>query len=378
MPRGTVTNVHLQSEDVSDVVAYSKAASAVIGAFGGALPAGVSLAKTVSDSGASSTVYYVSGTNTLIPGTAYIASAFVQYQAGSGWFFFGGQDGTSLAGRYFNAQTGAIGNTGGAYMPQVDDRFGNGWKRVSMGFVATPLAAADATIYLGTADGTLSYTANGQSIAVTGLQVEIAQPGQLSPSPYVASGATPGVGPRDYRENLALSSEDTTAWTIDGVSPSVVGGVVTLTENGANAPHRIYQAINPLVTGPMVIAFDAEYTGSRRYVVGYWSGGAQATFDLVTGQVTNTAFITSAKAYPTSVPNRWRCLMQVTNVSAVSTNFQIMLNATSGAFASYPGDGVSGLRVTRMQVARTNQMPDYVKTTSGIWCPSGAPRAQSL
>lgn len=363
-PRGTVTNLRIQSEDISSA-AYTRSAAAVVNAYNGALPTGVAGAKSLTDSGTASTVYYAAGNVVLVPGKDYIASAMVKYVAGTGWLLLGGQGGASSGARYFNAQTGAVGTLAGvARNPNVDDSIGNGFLRVSHRFTAVYGIPNDLTIYLATGDGSATYVANGQSIIVTGEMIEEAAPGQLTPSPYYVSGATSGVGPRDTRENFARATEDlsnTTYWT----RQAGVGAAAPATNNGRIANLVDFTAAASL--NGIYQALPASILSAQKNTHAIWLRADTPGDVWLEDAYFGTLYRTIC-----SLTTNWQRFM-------VTTPAYANVASIGGMFLAKPAaNAANQFYASGAQTARTNQMPDYVRTTSGIYVPNGAPRSLAI
>ena len=363
--RGVVRNFVAQSDDASGAAWSNSGGVVAISAYAGLLPIGPLLAKTITDALGGPSTHNLStaaaSAPALVPGRTYIASAFVKYVAGTGWVFFGGSGGAAAAGKYFNANTGAVGTTGGASSPNAEPRE-NGWTRIWHTFVQ-PAVAQGISLYLGTADGTLSYTANGQSIAATGFMIEEAYPGQTTPSPYVATGAAPlsVYGAREWRQNLLVqaSAFGNAAWTKDA------GAVVT--------DNQVANPINGAIDADLL-----DLTGA--------AGGTGIYQTALTAGIPKGA-PKAHLVWARSVSGTGTLLLSDSS-TVTGTTTATLTTAWTPIFLTEPqtrSDGKSGVYIRkgtlaqvyiwRAQLAQTNQVPDGIDTTTAPANSSGAPRS---
>lgn len=392
-PRGTVTNQNSQTERL-DLWGLLNAPTPTL--YNGALPAELAgkatTAYVITDDSTASTGHGISQGPIITPtiGKFYIASAYFHAVAGAGWA--ARFDNNSASGRYVNLATGAVGSGGGGTgFFQASDA-GGGWYRLSYLYQCTQAANSFySRIYLAAGDGAAVYTGTGgaNQIAVCGVMHEEAVPGQLTPSPYVASGASAGVGPRDFGENFIKRSESVSAspWSVTELTPTAGqpdpnGGTaaVTFLETANTNAH-----VNQQNTG-IVLAAGASHTfatvvkdAGRRYVVLRvgTSVGFECTFDLTLGSVTNqSSAVGKIIAIGSGYYLAW--ITFTANATTTAATVQVAGSVAGGAYASYAGDVTKGFTQYRSWLAQANQLPDYRKNTSGICVPSGAPRLMVL
>lgn len=213
----------------------------------------------------------------------------------------------------------------------------------------------------------LTYQGNGSgALTLYGPMIEIAQPGQDTPSPYVASGATAGVGRRECRQNLILWSEDFTkaAWTnvSTTVTPGQVDplGGVSATKLAMTAAGVIYQTF---AVGTPGLVVGGTYTEQ----VWLWTdGGGKATIGLRMAGSGGT--LVQQAVTLTNVPKLYSITAPLTGTG--STIFSIENRAGLG------GDGIAGYCYAwRPAAAQTNGPFDYIRTTSAPANANGAPRS---
>lgn len=389
MPRGTVTNGLLQSAAMN--AAPWSASNIPTRTIGQADPWGGTTATLLvesTDGGATS--HEVEQT----PAASFnqrwcIASCYVK--AGTrGYFALAPNAGanvaifdlTNLAVAGGNGTLAAQGITAGIEIAREDAA----WRRLWVAYLQSTNSALRHYI-CNSASAPITYTGTGgNAMTIAGCMLEVAAPGQETPSPFVASGASAGVGPRDYRENLALQSEDISIvggapWVQSAVGnaayagalPTGVSKMVTLTGTSAVSAHATYQNASSGYTGSETRTFAcyaAKVSGSGFIVLAGRSGNAYAYFDL-NGGVATVGALCTAVMVPTNVAGIYRCAITYTHDGAAET---CRLYLSSGVGTISYNAAADGVAVGGIQVARTNRMPDYVKTTSGLYIPNGAPR----
>lgn len=240
-----------------------------------------------------------------------------------------------------------------------------GWVRA---WVVCNVAFAEMRYYVTSTSAGLNYTGTG-AVAATffGAMVEIAVPGQTTPSPYVASGATSGVGRRDTRQNLVIGSETslglvpftgiTFADNSTDVPPPAPGmAVVKVTYDGSGTANNFRLAAatgNAImrVTGYVGCVWMRTLTGTRNVETSI--NGIGSTLATLT---------TTWQRVPVYMTGNGSSFLYLHVKDGVGVN-------SAGSFY------VSGFQIAQ---AGTGTVPDYVKTTSAPFNPNGAPRSLVL
>jgi hypothetical protein len=271
----------------------------------------------------------------------------------------------------FDPSTGIVTGTNGTLATQGISggvevcRDNPAWSRAWLLYRVTSLA--EVRFYVANVGTALTYQGNG-SVAMTtfGAQLEAALPDQTTPSPYVASGATSGVGRRDTRQNLQVWSEDYSSGKyIGGTGGGTAGGITdplggstawAYTWDTSTGWHsylaRDFLGVDPRLAWAFAIWLKVP-SGTK-------------TINLVVNNRGGSS-VTKAVALTT----QWRRFY----VSAVAGALASAAGIGTGLLSGSPGDVI---HVWGGQLAQTNQMPDYVKTSSAPFNPNGAPRSLVL
>jgi len=261
------------------------------------------------------------------------------------------RSGGTTAVAWFNLSTGAVGTVQTGLTASIQS-VGNGWYRCSATIDAAVAGAGNPLIGVTTANGTESYTGDGNSgIYIYGAQ--LSNSGSLDPyvpTPGAAPSSTAYYGPRfDYdpvtlaakgilieeqRTNLLTYSNDyaDASWTALGaknlaanttVSPDGLTNASTLTDNSAVA----YQGIQKTVS---VANDSATYTAS--VYIRKTTGGTSSTFGVnlqisggttVTTQPrlnTDTGILINGVGTVQNAGAYWRLTCSVTNNSSGNTS----------------------------------------------------------
>ena len=289
--------------------------------------------------------------------------------------------------------TGAQG-TGYAVSNATAVAVGNGWYRCSVyctagttvSFLAAAVGVNKSGVITGTtAGGFESYAGDGTSgIFVWGAQLEPVTY-QTTPATYVATTSARYYGPRfDYdpvtlaakgllieeaRTNLTLYSEqfDNVLWVKGGAaitantttSPDGTANADSLIEDTSTGDHRTYQAVT--VIAATAYAYSVYIKPNGRTLVNLTVAGAgEATYNISTGVVTNTALGT---AEIQAAGNGWyRCIIKFTS-AVTSYNAQIRLVST-GITTSYTGNGTSGIFLYGAQFETGSFATSYIPTVA--------------
>jgi hypothetical protein len=199
---------------------------------------------------------------------------------------------------------------------------------------------------------------------------------------YDINGNRKGLLIEEARTNLLTYSEqfDNAAWTKDRLtvtanaasSPSGVVSAVAIIENSVNSFHALGRSAS-FISGTaytLTVYAKKPETGSQRFLQltlgsAPFTGLPTANFDLITGQLVLTGAGNSASASIEFAGNGWyRCRLTATaNVTATSSAF-LLLQASSSAsrFASYQGDGTSGVLLWGAQLEAGSFPTSYIPT----------------
>jgi hypothetical protein len=364
--RGTVTNYTLQTNDVT--ASPWIVDTLTTAAYGGPFPAGGPQAmRVITDTAAVSVHRCYQSRSGIIPvGTPVVASFYFVRTAGAnavllacnGAAFYLAVDPSTGT---FSALSTAVG-TGGVLARNVES-LGGGLYRASVLYTTN---ANDAFLQLYMNNGVSVTYGNGgspTSIAVGGLMLEIAAPCQTTCSPYIASGATPGVGLRDTRQNM-LKGSDSPSFSF--FSPSTGDSIatgITDPDGGSTAiaytygtATASYAYLSQTVTG-----LDA----SKVWTLSMWLRVASGTKALSLC-LSNLTVATVYKAI--TVTTTWQ------RFSFTLTEKQLAATASGlgvGLAGAAPGDV---FQMCRLQLEQANAPGLYVKTTSAPFNPNGAPR----
>lgn len=319
-------------------------------------------------------------------GRLTIFSTFVKYISGTGWIALGSIDGVIAV--YFNAQTGAFGSASGAGLVgwQAELQSDGLTYRVSTLYKASGAGAT--ALYLASASGVAVFngTGGGNQIAVGGNQIEIAYPGQTTPSPYVPTGAAPlsVYGAREWRQNLLVGANDLTKWNdlFGATTPSAS----QLIENAGASEHYVHNLVT-LPVGPVGFFAVVKPAGRTWIVLTLVENGSlvirRAYINLAGAGTSGTLVGAGVTSAVRALPNgEYLCAMWFVNASqgtyANRGAFVALANADNSN--SYSGDGVSGVNVRAAQVAQvaSGTFPDFIGTTTAPANSSGAPRSQAL
>jgi hypothetical protein len=375
--RGAVRNM-LARSGRPDLAPWSASGQGAPVLYPGALPAGVDSAAIITDDGAVGANHY--GYQQLavglLKGKRYIFSAYALRVAGNNWFALGANGGAT--GLYANLATGAVGGGGGGVAADkaIEANALAGWYRIAYAFTADGSTSA-IPYYLANADGGATYNggSGANQVAVGGLMLEEAYPGQTTPSPYVPTGAAPlsAVGTREWRQNMLKWSKDLsnavwqktagvvcTAPSAD-VSPptdapgSIVSKVV-YDGSGTVGNFRVYQQA----------FFNASGTGETGKTYSHWIWMRVASGTKRVRIMDNFNFTTCDL---TSTWQRFKVTSTWPNSSTGTYAYIFSDSADNAAFTLY---------VASPGWAQSNVATDPIETTSAPANSSGAPRSQAL
>ena len=355
-PRGTATNLALQTDDVT--VAPWTVDTVTTAAYAGPFPTGVASMRVITDTAAVSAHRVYQARSGIIPlGTRCIGSFHLARTAGTGRIICA-LNGASIyldvdpATGAFGALATAIGS-GGLISRGVQD-LGGGLYR---GFGEFYAGALDAYLQAYMNNGASVTYGNGgspTSIAVGGFMIEIAAPGQTTPSPYAPSGATAGVGPRDGRQNWFACSDNLTKWAAVG-SPTVAAGTVTAASAAAYIRQTAPTGIGASAGAPFTAQFEM-------------MADAPCNCTTVLADITDgTPTVSVVRALTTT----WQKF----------TMSMVTASPGAGSIGLFVGDGISGfpagrtISVRRVQLEQSNTAGGFIATTTAPANANGAPRS---
>lgn len=245
-------------------------------------------------------------------------------------------------------------------------------------------------IYICDAINALSYTGNG-TLAITtwGAMTEIAQPGQDSPSPYLAAGSTPlsVVGKREFRQNLTHLSE---AW-----SNNTIGQLFNCSVVDAAVSDPLGTSLGSTITATagagLHYANDraASYQSGTPYVFSVWLQRNNNDWAFITfptdSQIsyfnTNTGAMGSLGAGVSLVEIKafgsgwYRVTLAATPGYTAATGGWGVGIANANGGANFTAAGTEKLNVFGRHVSIGTSVHAYIKTLGSPVSPSGAPRS---
>lgn len=352
-PRGTVTNIALQSESL--ITSPWSLAGGASSAYGGSLPAGVGAMTTITENN--------TGLPTLSQGVAslpafqgktVIVSGYAIKVAGSGWLALSIDAGANLG--WVNVGGGASGSPGGGAVVQVEQtNVANVYRWWYT--VATSAISSIGTLrfYVVNGNGLVTHTL-ADAIAIGGVQIELAAPGQTTPSPYAPSGATAGVGRREFRQNLVPWSDDLTksAWFLNLATVSDFRSLVLTNVNASVGYVQLTSGQVPGVTYAFAVTL-AVASGTKQLRL-------SRTNNLGWAGIASSGIITV-----TTTPTRYVLLYTPAAGDTQSACF------IGGTLTYAPDAGT--ILVSNVQVAQANAMPDFIGTRGAPANANGAPRS---
>lgn len=394
--RGIVRNFVAQSKALT--TAPWVPSGGVFTAFGGTKPSGVGGMTTITDN-ASGLANIYQAPSSAFPTSGrglVILSAFVTKVSGSGWLAMSVDGGNNVA--WFNVGTGAVGNLGGGNpTTALEATDVAGVYRLTYALpLGTFTGMGYPRFYNVNGNGVVTHTL-GDAVAVGGVMVEMAVPGQTTPSPYVATGAAPlsVFGLREWRQNLLVQCNrpDLSPWfAATATPPTIVTGLAD--------PEGKTRAFS-------VQDFSAtEFQGPEQIFLGATSGDKKHTFCVYvkkTVGATNTVGVSLQVYGGTPVPIGarmnpntgatigaasgtvvdagawWLWSMTVQN-NATNSNVAVTLYPSPGTIAG--GDSVAATGTTIFALPRLFQgagpFASHIDTTSAPANSSGAPRSIAL
>lgn len=355
----------------------------------GSLPSGYADAALVTDD-ANNNSHVIRQNYAITTSGSFVMSAVVKKISGNNWCALGILGFGSNA--FFDLANGVAGSITGAARNPAIVALDNGWFRCSIQFTSTDISNSRG-IALASADGVINYAGGANQIAVCGVMIEQAIPGQTTPSPYIATGASPlnVYGMREWRQNWLRYSDDvsqTSGWTRTRLSSITTDG--TLQPNGitmqkvaedatASATHQLSQTTASNIDKARFRTYYAILkAGSRTFACLALDGGNQgAMFDLSNGTIGQNNMVRGGSASIASLGNGcYLCAITGDVLGGSSQQCNLYL-ATSSLFTglTYSGNGSGYIYVGQTGVVCGSGPVDHITTTSAVANASGAPRS---
>lgn len=364
-PRGTATNLYLQSEALT--VSPNTISAGASSAFGGALPTGVGAMTTITENGSGLPLLTQPiASLTSLKGRMLILSGHAAKVSGSGWLAVSIDSGSNLG--WINIGTGSAGAPGSGSVIQVEQTNVAGvyryWYAVQTSMVGT---LGNVRHYIVNGNGAVTHTL-GDAIALGGIQIETVEPGQTTPNPYISTLGVPVDGREEPRQGLVQWSEDFSkaAWTkttgvvcagasADVPSPDGVAEVskIVYDGSGASGSFRVFQ------TAASALAAGDEFFHQL------WMRTASGSVTL------RLAGNGLAAATVATIDTTWR-LVSLADTYAAGGAAQLLIYSAASNNAAFT------VYATKAQVTQGNRIADYIKTTSAQKNARGAPRSRAV
>lgn len=367
-PRGIVTNYALQSNGLY-LSPWAISGSGIVQTTGQADPFGGTGATlwTESTDGAPASHFEFINIDSSLRGATVIQSLYVKAGARTQFLLYGTGQSQAIVVSYdlsaltlvgANGTLATQGVTGGVEVVPGASTWRRGWVK----YRTAPTTTLETRWYIG-ASNVFAYQGNGSAaLTVYGAQVEVAQPGQDSPSPYVASGATPGVGPRDTRQNGLSFSRRFSQWSkTTGVTVTDNTGDVTDPQGGTTAAKIVYDGSG--ASGSYRVYANSAFApvAGGPFTVSVWLRTASGTASL---RLANNQSLGSIV-----VTTTWQRFSLTLTWPSASVSQQFLFysaNADNTPFTVYAWEG---------QSEQANVAGDSATTNGAPFNPNGAPRS---
>lgn len=371
MPRGLVTNLCLQSESLTTspwttTNVTTSAASSPWPTDGSGIAAGTVLTGNNVVNQHYGIQLHTNVTNWIV------ASCYVKKISGNGWCNLTTEvSSTSYA--YFDLNTGVVGSTGAGTTSGIVAA-GNSWYRI---WLASKTGSFNTSRYfavkLAQSGSVISYDATGDAIAFTGAMLEIALPGQTTPSPYIVTAAATATKPRDYRNNALLAYSEsitTSTWARTNASVTMTANSVANPLDGATNASLVDftnasgAGIYPTQNFGVQLPANPRNNLSQ-YTVSCWvrTPSSSGTFAF-SNSMTGTTFGGTQTA--TTSWQRFTVTINTGVAELNSSGYHPMITHIAGGSAQF--------YIWGMQFTKGNTVADYAKVVTSPYNPSGSPR----
>lgn len=277
-------------------------------------------------------------------------------------------------GAYVQLSNGAVTSAPNALSYSVID-LGSSWYQVDVVGVSD---GTQASIYLASASGVVTYAGDGSYIDVCDAQYRILDTAAdyLDTTTYAVLAGGQG---KPQQQNLAVNSEFASAasgWFAYNSALTSAAGVLRMTESVGVAEHGTYQNLSLAYGQTNTIGVEAK-AGTRSWLRlrGALAASQSAYFNLATGAI-GTVTAGCKAAIEACGDGYFRC--SLTSLSVTNPEYMVVTMTTGDNVGSYNGDGSSYLDVRRPSWTLTNTWAEYVSTPVGSNVNNaGTPRGQA-
>lgn len=233
LARGVTSNALTYSNDLSNAawVKFSNTVSVSASPVTHPTRPGASVWRVTEDTGTSVHLIRQTPSGVVASGTRVRVMCKVRGGGGRGWVLLAGNGGG--VGVYINTSTGAIGTVASVTNIQTRD-LGNSWTQISMEYTTD---GTQVSIYLASANGSVSYTGNSSYIDVCDVTYQPVSDiaAYVDTTANIVMHGLP-VGEDQTRvENLIPNSNTLTSWTASGATVAANGIAWDVTDDDAGA-----------------------------------------------------------------------------------------------------------------------------------------------
>lgn len=367
--RDNVRNLLAQSENISSSP-WTLTRAQSLGAYGGTKPTGVTAMQILTDTAQTNLNYYLQQNfqTPLADKTPVVFSCYATKVAGSGWFVV--QISSNYA--YFDLVNGAVGGKATGVRANIEPTNVAGVYRCSVS-APTIVGTSAAYIILANSNGGTFYTSAGsqEQVAVGGMQLEVAYPGQITPAAYVATTSAPLslTTKRDRRQNLLFYSENQAAGAYGRTSGDALTSGIADPFGGTSAFEYTFTATTSNYAWLAQSIFGM--TSPTGWTFAVWLRVSSGTTPI-TLAISDLYFGYAPSASSITVTTTWqRFTLSVAPGVMKGSAIGVGLLKSSGSVQ------VFGYQLVQAYGGSINSspLPEYVKTTSAQYSPSGAPRS---
>lgn len=283
VPRGKTTssqrgqNLHTYSEQLGNTAGWSQA-NVTMTSNNVAAPDGTMTADTIVESTDGAPASHLLSQSTVNASGILTTSGY--FKAVNGQWLMIAQDGGGVY-QFFDVLNCTVGTThvGAGWISAAAKPAGSGWCRFSI--TGSVGSNQQTRVYLGSADGTFSYTGTGVArLAVWGMQVvkgtsagaySRTVASAVGPS-YVPAGATQS---SQLGQNLITKSETISAWATDAAGATSTADVVLAPDGTKTADQIAYPAGGGFIYSPT--SASPVHTTGTRYTMSIWLWSSSTT-----------------------------------------------------------------------------------------------------